>query len=215
METYDKTYSRTNFVFGVNPEKTLVQFETEISKSTPVLDIGSGQGRNAIFLAKKGFKVDAIDTSKVAVKSLSKLSEEENYAIKATQSSFKEFNPKNVKYSAVLIFGLIQILDWESIHLLIKKVNKWTTKGSLIFITGFSTKDISFNRFKTEWKIIKKNSFKNNNGVYRTFLEPNEILSLFKNHTILHHWEGLGPKHQHGNNPIEQHEMIELVIQKK
>jgi hypothetical protein len=106
-------------------------------------------------------------------------------------------------------------LDRDSIHTLIDSINQWTQKGSLIFITAFSTNDATFKKYSTGWKKIGKNSFSDNNDNYRTFLEPNEVVELFKDYKVLYHWEGLGPKHQHGNSPIEQHDLIELILEKE
>jgi cyclopropane fatty-acyl-phospholipid synthase-like methyltransferase len=213
--TYDKTYRNTENVFGINQEIILKKYVHKIEKTRTVLDIGIGQGRNSFYLAKEGFQVDGIDPSGVAIESILSISKKENLKINAYQTGFREFVPKNAPYSAILLFGLIQILDWGSIHTLIDSVNQWTQKGSLIFITAFSTNDATYKKYSTEWKEIGKNSFGDNNDNYRTFLEPNEILELFKNYSSIYHWEGLGPKHRHGNSPIEQHALIELVLEKK
>jgi cyclopropane fatty-acyl-phospholipid synthase-like methyltransferase len=212
--SYDKTYSETDYVFGIKPEKTLIDFVSIIPKTKPVLDIGAGQGRNSIFLANESFLVDAIDPSKVAINTLSQTAIKEKYAITTQQVDFKNFNPES-KYSAILVFGLIQILDWKSISILLDKIENWLAKDGFIFITGFSVNDASFSKYKKNWTSLGKNSFTDNHGNFRTFLEPNEILTLFNNYTIVHHWEGLGSKHRHGNSPEEQHALIELVIQKK
>jgi hypothetical protein len=30
----------------------------------------------------------------------------------------------------------------------------------------------------------------------------------------LHHWEGMGPEHRHGDSPMERHAMTEVVFQR-
>ncbi len=212
--TYDKTYTEVKHVFGTGPERTLVRFVNKIDKTKPVLDIGAGQGRNAVYLAAEGFSVDAIDPSSIAVKTISKISKGKKYNIAAYQASFDDFTPQQLPYSAIFIYGLIQILDWKSIDLLVNKVNEWTKKDSLIFVTSFSTKDATFKKYSKEWNKTGKNSFSDDEGDCRTFLMQNEIVTFFKNHRILYHWEGLGSKHRHGNSPVQEHAMIELVAQK-
>jgi cyclopropane fatty-acyl-phospholipid synthase-like methyltransferase len=185
-----------------------------MNKSKPVLDIGAGQGRNAFFLAREGFMVDAIDPSKVATETISALATNEKLPIHAYQSSYSEFVPQTDFYSGILIFGLIQILSWEGIDLLRAKVKQWTRKGSLVFITGFTVGDASFSRYSQIWKTIGKNSFAGEPGNLRTYLEAGEILDLFNEYKVVHHWEGMGPEHRHGNNPIERHAMTEVVLQR-
>lgn len=50
-------------------------------RSGTVLDIACGDGRNAIYLAKRGFQVTGIDFSNEAIRRLSKFSEENNVSI--------------------------------------------------------------------------------------------------------------------------------------
>ena len=193
----------------------LEKYVDRIDKTQPVLDIGIGQGRNAFYLSQKGFRVDGIDLSEVAIKSVSEISQNENLNIRLYQKGFHEFVPESIPYSAILVFGLIQILEWNAIHQLLNRIDRWTEKGSLAFITAFSTKDATFKKYSNEWKELGKNSFGNNQGNVRTFLEPNEILELFNDYHIVYHWEGTGPKHRHGDGPPEQHAMIELVVEKR
>ncbi|MGD8307688.1 MAG: methyltransferase domain-containing protein [Ignavibacteria bacterium] len=211
--SYDKSYGEVKNLFGSDPDKILIDYSDQIDKSKPVLDIGAGQGRHTFYLAEKGFKVDAIDPSSVAVEIINKLSIEKNYLITTKHCDFQNFNSNRI-YSSVLVFGLIQILDWQSINVLIDKIDSWTSTGSIIFVTAWSKKDSSYKKYSSEWKKAGKNSFSNSDGEFRTYLEENEILKLFKHNTILHHWEGTGKKHKHGNGPIEQHARIELVFKR-
>ncbi len=213
--SYDKTYKNIQNVFGSDPEIILKKYSYKIDKTRLILDIGIGQGRNSFYLAEEGFQVEGIDPSGVAIEEVNKISKEKNFKINTYHTGFNEFEPENAPYSAILIFGLIQILEWDSIYKLIDKINLWTEKGSMIFITAFSTKDASYLSYSKKWKEAGKNSFTDGRGNYRTFLAPNEITGFFKEYNLIYHWEGLGPKHRHGNSPVEQHMMIELVVEKK
>jgi 2-polyprenyl-3-methyl-5-hydroxy-6-metoxy-1,4-benzoquinol methylase len=212
--TYDKTYKEIQDVFGSEPEEILKGFYEQIDRTRSVLDIGAGQGRNSFFLAKAGYTIDAIDPSRISIETINDITKRENYKINVYQQSFDEFSYRNSPYSAILVFGLLQILDLKSISLLTKMIDKYTTNGSIVFITAFSNKDASFNKYGKEWNKASQNSFCDNKGNYRTFFETSEIIELFINYKVLHQWEGLGKKHRHGNSPIEQHSIIQLVMEK-
>lgn len=212
--TYDKTYSLTENVFGKDPEKTLEKFYNLINPNYPILDIGVGQGRNSFFLGERGFNVDCIDTSKVSTSFVKEKGIEENISLKVYQSSFQSFLPAKVPYSAILIFGLFQILNRDSIKMLINKINQWTTEGSLIFISAFSIDDESYIKYGKEWQKLDNNSFTDNRNNFRTFFNHGEIQSFFPSYKVLYQYDGLGPKHRHGNSPIEQHAMIDLVLKR-
>ncbi|GBD90440.1 putative S-adenosyl-L-methionine-dependent methyltransferase TehB [bacterium BMS3Abin04] len=212
---YDKEYSRIANVFGEEPETVLKSYYHKINNSLPVLDLGAGQGRNSFFLARKGFVVDAVDPSKVGIDIISTEAEKENLSIHTYQCGFNEFIPPIDSYSCILIFGLIQNLSRESIEIILAKINEWTEKESLVFITGFTTLDASFNEYAQKWDLTGKNSFAGEGSNIRTYLEPEEILSLFQNYKVIYHREGMGPKHRHGDGPLEQHAMVEAVFQKQ
>lgn len=73
---YDKYYQTEN-LFG-EPYPELINFYSGIEKKGKLLDLGCGQGRNAIALSKMGFEVTAIDYSKVGVEQLNKTAKKDN-----------------------------------------------------------------------------------------------------------------------------------------
>lgn len=209
---YNETYSKVKNVFGSDPEEILVNYGNLISKSHPVLDIGSGQGRNSCFLASSGFAVHAIDPSQIAIKQLESISRKEGLDIKCQCCGFKEF-PKSAQcYSGVLVFGLIQILNKKGVDDLIQKISELCCRDALVFVTAFGVQDPSYQHYRQSWQETGSNLFTDGEGDYRYFLEANEILKLFREFEVIHHWEGLGKEHRHGDGPVEQHAMIEAVF---
>ena len=138
----------------------------------------------------------------------------EGLPIFAQQAVFESYVPQAPGYWAVLLFGLIQMLRWEAIGSLIIRVKQWTMKEGLVFVTVFSREDPSYDFYSREGRPLGRNSFITAAGDIRTFLEPDEILDLFRDFSALHHWEGMGPVHRHGHGPEERHARIEAVFQK-
>ena len=68
MSNYDKEYKTENF-FG-NPYPELIEFFKTYKTKAKLLDLGCGQGRDAIPLARLGFCVTAIDLSEVGIKQI-------------------------------------------------------------------------------------------------------------------------------------------------
>jgi cyclopropane fatty-acyl-phospholipid synthase-like methyltransferase len=211
---YDEAYSNIEHVFGDRPEKILEKHFKKLSGIRPVLDIGAGQGRHALFLAREGFNVDAVDPSRVAIETLSEKAAKEKLSIRTHQCGFEDFVPQTDYYAGIAVFGLIQTLDWESIGRLIDKIDRWTGPGSLVFVTIFTTADPLYDHHSQTWIKIGNNSFSNKDGSIRTYLDPGEILELFGQYETVHHWEGMGPRHRHGDGPLEQHAMAEAVFQR-
>lgn len=69
---WDKKYESTpSLLEKREPSKKLVDLMDRV-KGKKALDVASGAGRNSIYLATKGFEVEAIDISQVALNELSK-----------------------------------------------------------------------------------------------------------------------------------------------
>lgn len=63
---WDERYLEPGYVWTSDPNLFLVEFAGSLSPGT-ALDLGSGEGRNAIWLASKGWNVTASDFSKVGI----------------------------------------------------------------------------------------------------------------------------------------------------
>ena len=155
---YNQSYISSKEYFGRYPEKILVEYSHLISKGDPVLDIGAGQGRNTIYLAKQDFNVEAIDTSEVSIQFLENIKTELNLNFTTVLSGFNEFE-FNKKYSAILVFGLLQILEWDEINLLKQRTSNCLIDGGIIFVTAFTTLDNSYSTISSNSKNIGRNSF--------------------------------------------------------
>jgi cyclopropane fatty-acyl-phospholipid synthase-like methyltransferase len=210
--TYDELYRNNEGYFSAEPVKLLQNYWPLIAKNRPVLDIGAGQGRNTIFLARQGLEVHAIDPSKVAIETIEQAASNEGLKVLACHCGFESYKPDTESYSGILLFGLIQILSWAQIESLLARIDAWTKKGSLVFISAWSIADPSYPRISHDWVKCGKNSFKKDDREFRTYLEHDEILTLFKEFEVVHHWEGLGPWHSHGDRPPEQHGRVEAVL---
>ncbi|AXH08577.1 tellurium resistance protein [Malaciobacter halophilus] len=72
QELWNKKFSRDGYLYGTNVNEFLKSCENLFSSSKNMLCLGEGEGRNAVYFAKKGFSVDAIDASNVGLEKLKK-----------------------------------------------------------------------------------------------------------------------------------------------
>lgn len=65
MNQYDEKYLEKEFYWGVKPSPICYKVleMNASSKTQTLLDIGCGEGRNAVFFARNGYKVSAFDLS--------------------------------------------------------------------------------------------------------------------------------------------------------
>lgn len=79
MAGYDKYYQTTD-LFG-EPYPELIEFFARYEPKGKVIDLGCGQGRDAISLARLGYKITGIDNSKVGIDQMNLISEKERLGI--------------------------------------------------------------------------------------------------------------------------------------
>jgi 2-polyprenyl-3-methyl-5-hydroxy-6-metoxy-1,4-benzoquinol methylase len=63
---WNDRYRESESVFGREPNQFLVEAASDLEPGT-ALDLGCGQGRNALWLAERGFTVTGLDLSPVAI----------------------------------------------------------------------------------------------------------------------------------------------------
>lgn len=70
---WDQRYSGPGYVFGEDPTKLLVEQRHLLPPSGRALDIAAGEGKDAVYLARQGFEVEAIDISTVGLRKAQRL----------------------------------------------------------------------------------------------------------------------------------------------
>lgn len=211
---YDEAYRDTATYFGGSPDPLLEEWATHLDSRRPVLDVGCGQGRNTLYLARLGMTVHAVDPSRVAMHQLRQRLSEEGLEVRTFCARFAETDPGGDAYGGVLVLGLLQELEWPDIGSLTEFCQRHLAPEGLLLVTAFSTLDPIYPFHHRTWQSIGHNSFRSPEGGIRTYFEPDQILALFDGYDVLHHWEGLGPEHRHGDGPPERHGRVEAVFRK-
>lgn len=104
---WDKTYNRKDYVFGKEPELFLVKHVDKLPKGR-ALDIAMGEGRHAVYLAKKGFQVEGVDISSVGLRKAQKLAAENGVKIKTVNADLNKYKIKPDTYSVIMNFFYLQ-----------------------------------------------------------------------------------------------------------
>src|SRR4051812_6310951 len=69
---WDQRYSAAGDVYGTEPNDFLAAHVDAIPAG-PVLELGCGEGRNAVFLAGRGYEVTAVDQSAAGLRKAERL----------------------------------------------------------------------------------------------------------------------------------------------
>lgn len=87
---WDQRYSAEEYAYGTNPNEFLKEHINFIPKGK-VLSLAEGEGRNAVFLAKQGYSVTAVDASLVGLSKARKLAEENKVDIEFIHADLADY----------------------------------------------------------------------------------------------------------------------------
>jgi SAM-dependent methyltransferase len=73
---WDTRFGQEEYVYGREPNAFLAEHHLVFPKGARVLSLGEGEGRNAVFLARYGYDVTAVDSSEEGMRKLSRLAAE-------------------------------------------------------------------------------------------------------------------------------------------
>ena len=192
---WEEAYQDEDIVaFSAEPNATIKEFEHLLSRESQIIDIGCGEGQNAIYLARQGYgNVDAFDISEHGIAKLQKRCRRENIQLNAFVADLTTYQfEKN--YDLIMSFGtlhFVQKSDWKT---LINRAKAHTNIGGIHIMQIFTdvvpvSKDIA----PFAVGLAKDNEIKE-------LYDDWEVLQ-FKSYVFEDEHPGV-PKHLHASNKV-------------
>jgi SAM-dependent methyltransferase len=104
-QAWDERYGGPDLIWGAGPNRFVVE---ELAELTPgrAIDLASGEGRNAIWLASKGWKATGVDFSAVGLARAASLAEQRGVTVQWVTADLREYQPEPAGFDLVLIVYL-------------------------------------------------------------------------------------------------------------
>jgi len=131
------------------------------------LDIATGRGRNALFLVEKGFRVEGIDISEVALQEARRRAQEKGLRIDFTQADLEKAELAEAVYDLIVNVNFLE-------RSLVPRMKKALKLGGHVI----------FDTYLIDQRVLGHPR----NPVY--LLGHNELLELFRDFRILYYREG-------------------------
>lgn len=98
---WDERYSVAEYIYGKSPNTFLRDSVNSIPKGK-VLSIAEGEGRNAVFLAQQGYKVTAVDASRVGLQKARKLADENGVEIEFIHADLAAYDLGDAQWDGIV-----------------------------------------------------------------------------------------------------------------
>jgi tellurite methyltransferase len=200
-------------LWGIYPIDTLVDYVSLVESNGKVLDLGMGEGRNALYFANKGFETEGIDISETAVNRALSYSHENGLMMKAKVSDLISFEIEESAYSLIILANVLNFFKAEEIKQVIDKAKKGLMKGGLLYINAFDIHDPSYERNVSRAERISDHTFyRAKSDSYIHFFTRKELESYFKGYQTIKAAESYLLDVSHGEP--HYHGTVEMLVKK-
>jgi SAM-dependent methyltransferase len=141
--TWNKRFSAEEFLFGLEPNRWLREHAHVWSPGDRVLAVADGEGRNSVWLAQRGLKVDAFDISDVGVAKARKLAAEQGADVNFAVADIAELDwPENLYDGVAAIF--FQFADPALRARIFEGLVRCLKPGGTLVLQGYTPKQVEY-----------------------------------------------------------------------
>ncbi|MFN3597113.1 MAG: SAM-dependent methyltransferase [Rubricoccaceae bacterium] len=101
---WDARFASEDYLYGTAPNAFVAAEAARFAPASRVADLGAGEGRNAVFLAARGLRVTAVDTSAVGLSKARRLAAQRGVAIETALADVLTWTPEAPLDGAVMAF---------------------------------------------------------------------------------------------------------------
>ena len=140
---WDQRFSGDDYLFGREPNAYLRSKAPLLPSGGSVLCVADGEGRNSVWLAKQGLKVQAFDISEVGVAKARLLALEAGVSVDYTVADCEQYNWAAQSHDGVVAI-FIQFADPEMRSRLFANMVHALKPGGVLILQGYTPKQLDY-----------------------------------------------------------------------
>jgi tellurite methyltransferase len=208
-DSFDRKYSSKKFYWGTKPSNLVKNFAS-LATAGRALDLGMGEGRDAIYLASRGFNVIGVDQSEVGVDKCLSRAERLGVNLESVVSDVRDFKIAKGRYSLILSVNLFQYITKSEAQSLSRALMDGLKRGGLVIASVFTYDDPRYKEYKRKTTELEPGSFLLVSGEIYSLYDYGELRQLFEPLRLLYYteydfWD------THGGQKGHWHGVAELV----
>ncbi len=184
MTDWEQLYQQNEIVWGEKPDLVLADMLPSFPRGK-ALDLGMGEGRNALFLARQGYAVKGIDVSTSAVQHALDRAKALNIPFEAEVLNMLEVVIEPNSLALVVSTMALQFMKGSESRKVLEKVQRGLQPGGMVYLTAFSTEEPAYERLAESDAEVEPNTFYVEcTQSYVHFFERAELLGLFSDFKV-------------------------------
>ena len=139
-EQWDERYRADALIWKAEPNRFLVE---EVAGRAPgrALDLACGEGRNALWLAERGWRVTAVDFSAVGLEKARRLASERELELKLVEADVLEWGPPVASFDLVILMYLH--LPAGARRRVLRAATKGLASGATLLVVGHDSTNLT------------------------------------------------------------------------
>jgi tellurite methyltransferase len=135
---WEKSYRDADIAtFGTRPNQDVEEMWPDFARNWSILEVGCGEGKNALFLAEKGFDVHAFDISAAGIQKLNSIAARRNIRINSWVQDLTQYD-FNRRFDVIISYGTLHFVTKNEWRTFLQKAQKHTLRGGLHIIQIFT-----------------------------------------------------------------------------
>ena len=157
-QRWTQAYLKLKGQWKLEPNWKLIEY-LHLIPPGPVLDLGAGNGRNALFFAKLGHEVDYVDISKTYSKRMKDRAKAERLKLTAHNMDIRNFDIPEKHYALIIASKILQLLPKADIEDITRKMNAGLARKGLIYVYTFSVENLKHSKRLHELELVEENTY--------------------------------------------------------
>lgn len=184
--SFDQFYQNVETVWGEKPDLLLADLLPDVERGR-ALDLGAGEGRNALYLAQQGFDVTAIDIAPTAIQKCLDRARLHNVPVRAEARNLLDVEIAPDSLALVVSAMALQFVKPSESVRVIERIKAGLRPGGMVYLTVFSTDDPAYARMsQSQPEVEPRTYFNERMGSYVHFFEKDELLGAFEGFVLYH-----------------------------
>jgi SAM-dependent methyltransferase len=141
--TWNQRFSADGYLFGTEPNAWLREHAGVWTTGQRVLCVADGEGRNSVWLARRGLQVDAFDIAEVGVAKARRLAAEQGATVNFQVADCDSFAWPEAHYDGVAAI-FVQFADPALRERLFAHLQRSLKPGGTLLLQGYTPKQLEY-----------------------------------------------------------------------
>jgi ubiquinone/menaquinone biosynthesis C-methylase UbiE len=142
-EFWDQRFATDEYVFGREPNAFLQTRRSLFRPGMRVLDVATGEGRNAVWLAEQGCLVRGVDISPLGLRKARRLAQERGVSVEFEQADVRSWTWPECQFDAVISI-FIQFAGPTERTAVFEGMQRALRPGGFVLVQGYTPQQLAF-----------------------------------------------------------------------